>query len=307
MDGVKVHRILGFRVIKLKYDVGRIAPEMLLSAVKNNVDIVHAHSYSFFPTWASIFSKKPTLIGTQSDPTAKIYPLWDLFRSIPIRLCDHVVATTEMERQHLVRRGVKPKNITVIPNGVTLPPLEAPNIDLPNTILCLARLDIAHKGQDILMKAMPKVLSKIPNAKLLIAGKGNGLDRLQSLAKKLNIDGNVEFMGPIYGSVKALYLKNCNLLCVSPRTESFGIVYLEAMAYGLPIVTTRVGGIPEVVGAAAFFVPPNDPSALADALIQVLTDRTLAGDLRERGLERVKQFNWDTIVKKYEALYERLV
>jgi glycosyltransferase involved in cell wall biosynthesis len=55
----------------------------------------------------------------------------------------------------------------------------------------------------------------------------------------------------------------------SPRTESFGVVYLEAMACGLPIITTKVGGIPEVVGNSAFLVPPNNPSALADAAIKV--------------------------------------
>jgi len=307
MDGVKINRVLGFRLLKLRYDVGRVAPSMFFHAVKNDADIIHAHAYSYFPTWASMLSKKPTVITTHSDPTARIYPFWDLFRSIPIRKCDHVVATTEMEKRHLIQRGVKPENITVIPNGVTLPPLEAPNVELLNTILCLARLDIAHKGQDILLEAMPKVLSRIPNAKLWIAGEGHDLEKLQVLARKLNIDENVEFKGPIYGLTKASCLKNCSLLCVSPRTESFGVVYLEAMSYGLPIVTTRVGGVPEVVGDAALMVSPNDPLSLADAVIRVLADEALADNLRGKELERVEQFDWDVIVKKYEDLYRGMV
>jgi glycosyltransferase involved in cell wall biosynthesis len=305
-DGVKVRRIFGFRLIKVKYDVGRIAPSMLLSALNNDADIINAHAYSYFPTWASMFSSKPTVITTHSDPTARIYPCWDLLRSIPIRRCDRVVATTEMERRHLAQRGVKPENIAVIPNGVTLPPFKVPEAYSPHTILCLARLDIEHKGQDILMEAMPKVLEQLPDARLWIAGGGNDLARLRDLTKKLNLDRNVEFKGPVVESVKASYLQNCSLLCVSPRTESFGAVYLEAMAYGLPIVTTRVGGIPEVVRDAALLVPPGDPSSLADALVRVLTDSTLANNLRVKGLERVKQFDWDNIVKKYEELYAQL-
>ena len=307
IDGVKVHRVFGFRLIKLKYDVGRIAPRMLLSAIKNDADIIHAHGYGYFPTWASMFSNKLTVITTHSDPTAKIYPIWDLFRSIPIRRCDRVIALTEMEKNHLIRRGVKQENITIIPNGVKLPPIEAPNEDFSKTILCLARLDTAHKGQDILIKAMPKVLSKLPDVRLYIASGGKDEAYLIRLVKKLDIDERVEFKGFISESTKALYLKNCSLLCISPLTESFPLVYLEAMAYGLPIVTTRVGGIPEVVGDAAFLVPPNDPSVLADALIQVLNDSALAEELREEGFRRVKRFNWDEIVKKYEELYEGLL
>lgn len=307
IDGVKIHRIFNFRLMKLKYDVGRISPKMLLSAVKNEADIVHAHAYGFFPTYVTVFSNKPTLITTHSDPTAKIFPFGDLSRSIPLRLCDHVVATTEMEKPHLIKRGVSPKKISLIPNGITLPPLNVPKIDYPNKIiLCLARLDIAHKGQDILLQAMPKVISKVPDVKLWIAGDGKDEKMLKDLTKKLKISRSVEFKGPITNPTKSLLFKNCRLLCIPPRTESFGVVYLEAMAYGLPIVTTRVGGIPEVVGDTALLVPLNDSLALADALIHILSDDKLAEVLRERSLEHVKQFDWEHIVKKYEDLFERM-
>lgn len=309
IDGVKIHRVFGFRLMKMRYDVGRVAPTMLLSAVINNADIVHSHAYGFFPTFASIFSNKPTVITTHSDPTAKIYPFYDLFRSVPIRLCNHVTALTEMEEKHLIMRGVKRENITVIPNGITLPRPIVHKMKLSESgpiILCLARLDIAHKGQDILLQAMTKVLLSIPDAKLWIVGKGDDLKSLKKLVEELNIDKSVDFKGSISESSKNFHLRNCDVFCTSPRTDSFPVVYLEAMAYGLPVVTTRVGGIPEVVSDSALLVPPNDPLALANALIQVLDDRALADDLRRKGLERVKQFNWDEIVKRYEKLYEEL-
>lgn len=305
-DAVSIHRIPVFEPLKLKYSLGRVMPHMLFKMHRANFDIVHAHAYGYFPTWASMFSNKPTVITTHSDPAAKIYPFSDLLRSIPIRKCDLVVATTDMEKHHLIQRGVKQKKITVIPNGVTLPPMDAPTRNLGKIILCLARLDAAHKGQDTLLQAMPKVLSKIPDVKLWVAGEGKDSEMLKKLTKKLKIGVNVEFKGPINECFKSFCLKNCRLLCVSPRTESFGIVYLEAMAYGLPVVTTRAGGVPEVVGDAALLVPPNDPAALADALIKVLTDKRCADDLSKKGLERVKLFDWDSIAKKYEEIYEKI-
>jgi glycosyltransferase involved in cell wall biosynthesis len=308
MDGVKVHRVFNLRLVELKYDIGRIAPKMLLSIAKNDADIVHAHAYGYFPTYASIFTGKPTVITTHSDPTAKIFPLWDLSRSIPLKFSDRVIATTEMERLHIIKRGVSPKKITVIANGITLPPLKMPKIEHQNKIiLCLARLDIAHKGQDILFHAMPKVISKVPNVKLWVVGTGADLAALKALSNKLKIDEYVEFKGSIGKPDKFLFLQNSQVLCVSPRTESFGVVYLEAMAYGLPIVTTSVGGVPEVVGDSAVIVPPNDPSALANALINVLTSKKFAETLSEKSLDRVKQFDWEGLVSKYEALYEQLL
>jgi len=73
------------------------------------------------------------------------------------------------------------------------------------------------------------------------------------------------------------------------------------------MVTTEVGGLPEVVGDAAILVPANDSVSLAEALIRVLTNRSLAGELREKGLERVRQFDCGNPLKKYEQVYQRIV
>jgi glycosyltransferase involved in cell wall biosynthesis len=305
-EGIVVHRVPVFEPFRIRYRLGRMMPDMVLKMHQLNFDILHAHAYGYFPLLASVFSSKPTVITTHSDPTAKIYPFFDALRSIPIRACDRLIATTDMEKHHLIRRGAKKNRITVIPNGVTLPPLEASKKNYGKVILCLARLDIAHKGQDILLQAMPKVISKVPDAKLWIVGEGRDSAKLVKLAKELRLEVNVEFTGPVINTTKASYLRNSQVLCISPRTESFGVVYLEAMAYGLPIVTTKIGGIPEVVGDSAILVPANDPNALADALIRVLTDWRLAEDLREKSLERVKRFDWDILVEEYKKVYEQL-
>lgn len=306
IDGVRVHRVFGFRLANAKYDVARIAPSMLPAAIKNDADIVHCHAYGFFPSYVSLFSKKPTLITNHSDPKAKIYPLCDLSRSLPSKVCDRIVCTTGLEKRHIQSLGLSAQKITVIPNGVTLPPVNAPRVDFGKVTLCLARLDVANKGQDILLEAMPKIVSNVPDAKLWVVGEGKDLGKLKALAQRLELGGCVEFKGRIDHPTKFLYLKNSRLLCIPPRTESFGVVYLEAMAYGLPIVTTAVGGVPEVVGDSAILVPPENPAALAEAVIRVLTDKTLSDELSRKGLERVKQFDWDVLIKRYEKVYESM-
>jgi glycosyltransferase involved in cell wall biosynthesis len=307
IDGVKIRRFPGFEPIQLKYHVGRASPKMLVYAISSNSDVIHAHSYGFFPTWISLLTKKPTIITTHSDPTAKIYGLWDLFRELPIKMCNHVIATTKMEKRHLVRRGITPEKISVIPNGITLPPPDAPAQDISPTIFCLARMDLKHKGQDVLVKAMAQVLSAVPEAKLVIAGSGDDLGKIKQITCELNIEKNVFFEGSIDQDTKNFYMKNCDVFCVSPRTESFGIVYLEAMAYGKPIVTTNVGGIAEVLSDCAVLVPPNNPSLLAKELIEVLGNGEKARKLGTKALDRVKMFDWDVIVERYKKLYTELI
>ena len=161
-------------------------------------------------------------------------------RNIPLKICDSVVATTEMLKKHLVKMGISENKIIVIPNGLTLPLInECVTQNDSKVILCLARLDTAIKGQDILLQAMPKVLSEVPGVQLWVVGEGPDSKKLKKIATKLKLDNNVKFKGSVPEGTKVSYMKNCQVLCVPSRTESFGIVNLEAMAYGLPIVTTR--------------------------------------------------------------------
>jgi len=307
IDGVRIHRVWVFEPLKLRYRLGRITPYMIPKIFQVDFDILHAHSYGFFPTWASIFSTKPVVITPHSDPATKIYPLWDLFRAIPIRRADRIVALSEMEKKHLIERGVKPEKIVVINNGVTLPPVKGKDVGIHPMILSMARMDVDHKGQDVMLKAMKKVQKTLPDVKLIMAGDGKDLPLLKDMAKNLGLEGCVEFTGFLYCADKWDYLSSCDVLSIAPRIEPFGVVYLEAMAYGKPIVTTNVGGIPEVVGDCAILVPPNDPGSLADALIKVLTDERLAQTLSQKGLRRVQSFNWDHIIPKYKALYESIM
>jgi glycosyltransferase involved in cell wall biosynthesis len=306
LDGVEIHRVQAYEAIGLRYSMGRISLKMLQHVHSTDADIIHAHAYGFFPTWTTLFSEKPIIITTHSSPMAKIYPLWDMFRAIPIQLCDRVVATTEMEKAHLIKRGVRPERITVIPNGITLPPPIGTDVGIHPMILCLGRIDMDHKGQDVLLIAMKKVQNFVPGVKLVIAGSGKDLLKAKNMAKDLLIDHSTIFTGSLSETNKWNYIQSCDVLCIPSRTEPFSLVCLEGMALGKPIVTTNSGGIMWVAGEAAITVPPNNSSLLANALIRVLTNKDLANELARKGLQRVESFNWNQIVPKYKALYETL-
>jgi glycosyltransferase involved in cell wall biosynthesis len=307
IDGVEVQRVLGFRVAQLQYEEIRVAPGMLLALNRKDVDIVHCQGCYHFVLWLSLLTSKPTVITTHSDMTFTGHSLGSEFRNFPLRHCTKVLAITQREKRNLKLRGVDDEKIVVIPNGVTLPPRNAPLRDLGTTIFCLSRLDLYTKGQDVVIRAMPKVLARIPDAQLVIAGTGKDLLRLKRLTAQLQVEKNVTFIGEISEVTKALYLKNSTVFCQPSRVEAFGVVFLEAMAYGLPVITSRIGGIPEVMGDAGILVPPNDPIAVSHALLRVLTNHAFAGKLQTQSLERVKGFDWNAITRRYEKLYDALI
>lgn len=306
LDGVDVYRVRSYEPIRLKYGIGAISPGMLRHVHKSDADLIHAHAYGFFPTWTTLLSEKPTVITTHSSPMSRIYPIGDLLRVVPVKLCDRVVAITEMEKSHLTKRGVRRDRITVIPNGVTLPPPAGKDIGLHPMILCLGRVDMDHKGQDVLLIAMKKVLKFAPTVKLVIGGTGKDFVRAKTMARELGLSPSTLFTGSLPETSKWDYLHSCDVLCIPSRTEPFAIVCLEGMSLGRPIVATDAGGITEVAKGAAIFVPPNDASSLADALIRVLKHKDIADELGKNAIQRVQRFNWDLIFPKYETLYKGL-
>jgi glycosyltransferase involved in cell wall biosynthesis len=145
---------------------------------------------------------------------------------------------------------------------------------------------------------------------LNIIGSGPRLDEYAGLARTLQIMDQVHFLGHVeHGKLPAHYAK-ADLLVLPSRMESFGLVLVEAMACGLPVVATRVGGIPEVVedGVTGLLVPPNDPEALAEGINSLLEDPDRMKAMGARGRERAKEhFTWDTVAKRLVSLYTEVL
>jgi len=175
-------------------------------------------------------------------------------------------------------------------------------------------LSIAHfrhgKGLDVLIRAFADVWQTNPELALcLVGGSGDEEYQLRSLVVELGLGNKIFFFANVPHSQVGLFLKDAKVFCLPSRSEAFGIVILEAGAYRLPVVASRVGGIPEIVkdGETGLLVEPGDAMALARALNRILTDKQLARDLGEGLFRRVADdFSWKRAYREYRAMLPQL-
>jgi len=162
------------------------------------------------------------------------------------------------------------------------------------------------KGLDILLRAFAEVQRARAGLALVLIGRaGEAESALRMIAGELGVANDVLFLESVPHAQVGLYLEHAKAFCLPSRAEPFGIAILEAGAYRLPVVASRVGGIPEIVvdGETGLLVEPDDVRALAAALGRVLCDTDLARDLGERLYRRViTDFSWKRAYQDYRAL-----
>ncbi|MGH2807682.1 MAG: glycosyltransferase family 4 protein [Actinomycetota bacterium] len=167
-------------------------------------------------------------------------------------------------------------------------------------VLFLSRLE-RRKGIDVLLQAM-STLSDV-GCELVVAGDGPQRGSAQVRAPQLGVDAH--FLGRVDDDDVASLFKTATVYCApGVGGESFGIVLVEAMSAGAPIVCSDLPGFREVAAGAAELVPPGDPDALAAALRRVLTDPAKQAEMREKSLHRAHFFDWARLVRDVEHLYE---
>ncbi|MFQ5976988.1 MAG: glycosyltransferase family 4 protein [Candidatus Heimdallarchaeota archaeon] len=216
---------------------------------------------------------------------------------------DLLVAPSEDLRQRCYQK--KPRNpILVIPHGIDLEPYtsetQATKI---GSIVCVSRL-IPRKAHQYLVSALPHIIQTVPEATLCFIGDGPETKHLQKLAKKLGVQSKVQFTGHLSQKEAIRKLATADIFALHTLHEAFGLVYLEAMALGKPIVTTTEGAGREVIGEAGLFVPPRDAKALAQAITELIVNRELRDKKGEAGLKRVNNYCWDAIIQRYAQIFK---
>ncbi|MEW8958859.1 glycosyltransferase family 4 protein [Neomoorella humiferrea] len=208
--------------------------------------------------------------------------------------------------------------ITIIPNGVysqkfadiKVDPAVRQRYAAPHEkiIFFVGRL-VVEKGVQVLLEAMPRILASCPEAKLVVAGKGPMEEQLQSRARELGIGYKVTFAGYIDDSTRNQLYRAARVAVFPSLYEPFGIVALEAMAAGTPVVASSTGGLAEIIthrvdGMLAF--PGNAPS-LADNVLAVLNDEALAESLKVGGLRLVREvYDWENIARRTLDVYQEV-
>ena len=304
---------------------------LLYKPFEHEIDIVHAHAGNPpAPIAALRYAKKknkPLVVTYHGDGQ------WNwggLIRRVSVyfynkylldKILIHADVIISPSKYYIDESRVLGKyrdKIVVIPNGVNIKDFdigyskeeckEKLGLPLDDEIILFLGTISPQKGPDILLKAMPEILTNIPGAKLVFVGGGMMGGELERMCKKLNVEKYVKFAGFVEESLKPLYYKAANVFCLPSMmsTESFGIVNLEAMACGVPIVASKIGGVPDVVkdGENGLLVPPGDSEALADAIIYLLENENLRREMGNNGRKKVEDYSWKRIAEETEKVYK---
>jgi glycosyltransferase involved in cell wall biosynthesis len=308
--------------------------KLIYKPLNYDLDIVHAHSpipYSDLPALMYAKRKKvPFILTYQFDGQetggsfmrntgVSIYN--KVFINRVLDSAEVIIATTRSYAEDSPFLKNYLDKIVVIPNGINIEEVTTTltkeesriKLGLPietKIILFFGSL-VPYKGPDILLKAFKLIKKEFPEVKLIFAGRGQMLDELRDMAKKFDLEDDVIFLGFVEEEKKALYYKSADIFCL-PSTnmaESFGIVNLEAMTSGIPIVGSNLGGIPDIIeeGENGLLAKPCDHQSLANALLRLLKDEDLRQRMGNHGMKMVADYSWDKIAKETENLYKNIL
>jgi glycosyltransferase involved in cell wall biosynthesis len=196
--------------------------------------------------------------------------------------------------------------VRVIPNGVDIRGVFPKNFRDEIKILAIGRI-IPRKGFLTLVKAMPLIISRIPNVHLNFVGPDGGYRfKIEESIKDLKLVDKITLKGIVSEKELERIYEDTDI-CVIPSTwENNPLTILEASSWGIPVISSNVGGIPKVIkhGYNGFLVPPEDPYELGQAIIKIIKDPVLYHNTSVNALKTVKSLSWDSIAEMTESIYE---
>lgn len=314
------------RIKRLPY-IGKIAntnitPTLPISLFKEDFDVIHTH----IPTpwsadWSGIISllkRKPFFITYCNDITgiglrgsmAWLYNKTLLKRTLDLSRKIIIIQPRYAEYSPILK-GYLDKIEAVTPGIDTgiFHPLDNVKEGHDPTLFFLSILDEYHyyKGLDCLLNALSLVKKEINNVRLVVGGTGNLLAHYESMAKKFGLQENVSFIGYVPDQELVYYYNNCDAFILPSTThqEGFGIVLLEAMACGKPVITTRLVGLADDIKKtdSGIVIKENDINSLAESIIILFGDRVKARKMGINARMLSLDYCWTKMAKKVEKIY----
>jgi len=315
-EGIKVIRIN----VKHKHDPRHYF--QIKKIIKNEkIDVLHAHVWNPASCRYALMIKNIPIIITEHDPF-KLSTIKNFFKKSALKRVKKIVTVSENNRK--VLQDLYPQfanKMTVIHNGIDTNWWQSQLLRFTDEDYKKIKKDIFHahentliittiaelherKGIKFLLLAIPAIVEKFPNIKFILIGDGPERANLEKLAKKLNITNHVEFLGRQKGIPQLL--KSSDIFCLPSRREAFGFVNAEAMITGLPVVATKVGGIPEIVedGLTGLLIEPENSEALSKALAKLIGSEEKRKKMGQAGHNSIlKNFDAKVMAVEYEKLY----
>ena len=293
------YRVDGVRV-RTKIDLLAIA-HMVRLFRERGVDVVHTHLST---------SSVNGCLAARLAHIPSVATVHGMSGKLSFFFADRLIAVSNGVRDHLVAQGIDGQRIDVVYNAV-VPPLTLPTRDVARRELGLDRADtivgtvartVAVKGYDDLLRAFAIVAENNPLAKFLCVGDGEGFGDFRALAKRLGLGDRIVWTG--YRSDVWSALRAMDVFAFASHKEAMGIAVAEAMAAGLPIVSTDVGGLPEVLGQTGWLVPPHRPDRIATGILEAIAHHGDKGDQARMRAQDV--FGRDTMRDATLDIYRRL-
>ena len=334
--GVKVYRIGNYMInpnnfidwiMQMNFNLVAKANEII--AKEGNFDVIHAHD------WLVAYAAKTlknsygtpivaTIHATEAGRNSGIHDetqryINDTEWMLTYEASEVIVNSNYMKNELQRLFGLPFEKINVVPNGVNLNLYSGIERDYEfrrqyaadneKIILFVGRL-VYEKGIQHLIAAMPKILDKYHDSKLVIAGKGGMIDELKAQVNAMGISNKVYFTGYL-NSKQVVKMYKCADVAVFPSTyEPFGIVALEGMLSGTPVVVSDVGGLNEIVqhGENGMKSYAGNPNSLADSIISLLYDPALCMKVAKNAKAKVKaEYNWQKIAQDTHFAYQKAI
>jgi len=314
----------GYRVraIEKRPGVSFLLPWRLARLFKaDKIDIVHCHNFGAFAYGATAgrLARVGGVVYTAHGPEFPCRRRQAFFQRLP--LADRVVTVSDFIRRGAVEGArLDPTKVTTIRNGVDSQRFsrrEGGGVGTKRRDIGVEESDVVigvvarltpEKDHATLIEAFSHLAAGRQEAKLVIVGDGELMGTLREKTARLGLEQLVIFLGNRKDVADLLRL--FDVFALSSKEEGLGITLLEAMASGVPVVATSVGGIPEIVehGVTGVMVPPGDPRVLADAIEWMLSHPGEAGSMVERARRRVAEsYSVEQMIAEYETLYRNAV
>lgn len=289
---------------------------------ENNIDIIHSHGYktNFFALLANLFENKPLVCTchpwteTGYNLKAKIYSWLD---KLILNRFDKIVAVSSNVKEEIFKSGITQEKVSVIENGIDIHRFsnrfdkrelyQKYKIESNRTIIGTIGRLVPEKAHDVLIEAAKLIIENYPDVCFLIVGDGPLRGYLEDKVKELRLQKHIIFTGVSNNIPEVLAL--IDIFVLSSISEGFPMVLLEAMAAKKPIVTTKVGEIPNVISdnEDGVIVSPNDKAELKRGIEYLLKEKEKAELFAQRAYAKVVQhFSARVMAENYIKVYEKL-
>jgi glycosyltransferase involved in cell wall biosynthesis len=303
--GIATHPLVG-SLVKRRFSLG-YARSLRALVRTGRFDLVHANNYASAAAaaLATVGSRVPLVVTEHTEAPWQGSGARAVNRWVH-RRARHVIAVSTAIAE-VIGGGAADGRVHYLPNAVPPPCLDAlpplsPSLHEARLVGPVSRL-VPEKGVDVFLRAAARVAGELPDVQFVVVGDGPLRADLEALARRLGLAGRVEFLG--YRAEAPALIAALDVLVVSSLSEGSPLVVLEARHAGVPVVASRVGGLPDQVrdGEDGLLVPPGDDDALAAGLSALLAEPRRARALGEAGRRRAREDGFDAMVDAVSELY----